>query len=109
MPLSKTKLNVRLTTTCFCDDDRNDKRKIEYKYGYDTPYTLVWFDCEDCKQLLRDVKNDGIEILYVNGTYYFFDETDETNSPLFYKNDQLVATDLFSIYEELFYNKIYEK
>ena len=38
-------------------------------------------------------------MLYINGGYYFFDENDETSTPLFYKDDELIATDLFSIYE----------
>jgi len=158
---SKTKLNVRLTSTTFYDEDRNDKRKNYKKYNYDlgsvsdynfnfnnhllketiilpnnenddhkeldnqkidnykeidnqkidnyeTLYTLIWFNCEDCTKLLNDVKNDGKKILYIDGSYYFFDENDETNTPMFYKNDELIATDLFSIYEELFYNKIVE-
>jgi hypothetical protein len=133
---SKTKLHVRLTSTSFYDDnyeDWNDKRKKKYIYNYesdsnfnnhreeeiipqnnkkldnDTLYTLIWFNCEDCKKLLRDVKNERKKILYIDGSYYFFDENDETNTPLFYKNDELIATDIFSIYEELFYNTITEK
>lgn len=133
IPFSKTKLNARLTSTTFYDDeDGNDKRKKKYSYNYDysdsvfnfnnnmqdekfilpnneeTNYTLIWFDCEDCIKLLSNIKNDNIKIIYINGSYYFFDENDETNSPLFYKNDELIATDLFGIYEELFYNKITE-
>lgn len=72
--------------------------------NYETVYTLIWFDCDDCKQLLRHVKNERKKILYIDGSYYFFDENDEKNTPLFYKNDDLIATDVFSIYEELFYN-----
>jgi len=72
-------------------------------------YTLIWFNCEDCIKLLSDIKNDGKKILYIDGSYYFFDENDETNTPLFYKNDELIATDIFSIYEELFYNKLIEE
>jgi hypothetical protein len=126
---SKTKLNIGLTNSCFDDDeDWNNKQKntiynLDYGYDYDSNfnnpiqklnnklnnkplYTLVWYECEDCKQLLRDVKRENKKILYIDGSYYFFDENDETNSPLFYKNDELITTDLFGIYEELFYNKI---
>jgi len=135
IPFSKTKVNARLTSTSFYDDnDENYKRKKKYIYNYesdsnfnyireeqivqqnnekldnsDTLYTLIWFDCEDCKKLLDDVKNVLKEILYINGSYYFFDENDETNAPLFYKNDELIATDVFSIYEELFYNTVNEE
>lgn len=75
--------------------------------NYETLYTLIWFNCEDCRKLLSE-KNHQKKILYIDGSYYFFDENDETNTPLFYKNDELIATDLFGIYEELFYDKIIE-
>jgi hypothetical protein len=146
VPFSKTKINVRLTSTAFYDEDGDEKRKkiFDYNYDYysdsdyysnfnlnnlireeqvdndkidndkiyndkidnDNLYTLVWFDCEDCRKLLIDIKNDNKKILYIDGGYYFFDENDETNTPIFYKNDELIATDVFSIYEELFFNKI---
>ena len=132
--ISKTKLNARITSTTFYeDDDGTDRRRKNYNYNYnynyetgydysshvdkfipayteeemddyETLYTLIWFDCEDCRQLLCDVKNARKKILYIDGTYYFFDENDATNTPIFYKNDELVATDIFSIYEELFFN-----
>ena len=134
-PFSKTQLNVRLTSTRFYED-ANDKNKRKKNYNYyefdsnfnshirkeqtvllnnekldnnETLYTLIWFDCEDCMKLLSDVKNAHKKILYIDGGYYFFDENDETNTPIFYKNDELIATDLFSIYEELFYNKIIDE
>ena len=120
IPFFKTKLNSRLTSTTFYDDaDGNDKRKKKYNYNQEnqiilpnneeTFYTLIWFNCEDCRQILRHIKNVNKKIIYIDGSYYFFDENDETNSPLFYKNDELIATDLFGIYEELFYNKITEE
>jgi hypothetical protein len=121
-------------TTFYKDDDGNDRRRKMYNYGhdyrnsflfdsdssshpiipanrediemydYETLYTLIWYDCEDCRKLLEDVKNARKKILYIDGTYYFYDENDETNTPIFYKDDKLIATDIFSIYEELFYN-----
>ena len=131
----KTKLHVRLTSTNFYDnaDDENDKRTKKYNYEYvsnlnnhiqeeqlmiptnekqdgnEAFYTLIWFDCEDCKNLLRHLKKECKQILYINGGYYFFDENDETSTPLFYKDDELIATDLFSIYEEIFCKKINEE
>ena len=126
----KTNLHARLTSTNFydnADDDENDKRNKKYNYEYisnfnnhiqeeplmipnnekpygnDAFYTLIWFDCEDCKNLLRHLKKECKQMLYINGGYYFFDENDETSTPLFYKDDELIATDIFGIYEELFF------
>ncbi len=126
----KTKLDVRLTSTNFYDNDdgERDRRNKKYNYEYvsnnhnqeeqliipnneipsdnDVLYTLIWFDCEDCKNLIQYLKNERKRTLYINGGYYFFDENDETSTPLFYKNDDLIATDLFSIYEELCFKRI---
>jgi len=120
----KTSLHVRLTSTTFYDNnyDENDERNKKYNYEYisnfnhhdqeEQPddnepfYTLIWFDCEDCKNLLRCFKNERKQLLYINGGYYFFDEDDETSTPLFYKDDELIATDIFGIYEELFFKSI---
>uniref|UniRef100_A0A6C0LN45 Uncharacterized protein n=1 Tax=viral metagenome TaxID=1070528 RepID=A0A6C0LN45_9ZZZZ len=119
IPFSKTKINEKLANTCFYEDDdeEGDEYEDDDEYEYednihegtfivenssnlydfdDLLYTLVWFDCEDCK------------ILYIDGGDYFFDKNNETNTPLFYKNDELIATDLFSIYEELFFKNINE-
>ena len=126
----KTKLNARLTSTHFYEDEddenENDKRNKKYNFEYDSDfnlndyiqenqhiietdepiddneifYTLIWYDCEDCENLLGDIKKDR------NQTFYFFDEND---SPLFYRNDELIATDVFSIYEELFFKNINEE
>jgi hypothetical protein len=127
----KTNLLARLTSAYFYEDndDENDKRNKKYNYEYisnfnnhiqeeqiimpnnenlddnEPCYTLIWFDCEDCKKLLRCFKNERKQLLYINGGYYFFDENDETSTPLFYKDDELIATDIFGIYEELFFKR----
>jgi hypothetical protein len=86
-------------------EEQNILKTEEGGHNNDILYTLIWFDCDDCKKLLNDVNKECKNVLYINGSYYFFDENDESNSPLFYKNDELIATDVFSIYEELFYDK----
>ena len=119
-PFSKGIHNLILQSTCFYDDsdDYRNCKKNDFNNNFNNNfnndilfsnnilYTLIWFDCCDCNKLLLDTKKAGKEILYINGSYYFFDENDVTNNPLFYKNDDLIATDLFSIYEELFYNRL---
>jgi hypothetical protein len=112
---SKTKLHVN---TKFLDEGENDDpdKKINYHYEpgkrdeyLETFYSLIWFDCDDCKQLLEDIKRDYKQLTYIDGGYYFFDKDDKNSTPLFYKNDELIATDVFSIYEELFFKKINEE
>ena len=66
---------------------------------YNPTYTLIWRECNECKQLLNDIKDANIRILYVDGTYYFSQEID---SPFLYKDDKLVAITVFDIYETLF-------
>jgi hypothetical protein len=124
----KTNLHARLTSTNFYDntDDENDNRNKKYISNFNNRiqeeqhiipnnesiddnepfYTLIWFDCEDCKNILRCFKNERKQLLYINGGYYFFDENDETSTPLFYKDDELIATDIFGIYEELFFKSV---
>ena len=126
---TKRKLNIIFSSIFYDDDDANlfKKKKHNYEsylnlnnnimeeqnilkkdecvYNNDILYTLIWFDCDDCKKLLNYANKECKNILYINGSYYFFDENDENNTPLFYKNDELIATDIFSIYEELFYEK----
>lgn len=111
-PFSRGIHNLILPSTCFYDDlgdyknCKNNNFNNENLFSGNILYTLIWFDCCDCNKLLLDTKEAGKEILYINGSYYFFDENDTANNPLFYKNDDLIATDLFSIYEELFYNRL---
>ena len=85
----KTNLHVRLTSTTFYDnnDDENVKRNKKYNYEYGSNfnnhapekqhiipnkenlddnapfYTLIWFDCEDCKNILRCFKNKRKQLL----------------------------------------------
>ena len=74
----------------------------EKEDNYETLYTLIWYKCAECEQLLTDLSRSKIKILYIDGSYYFFDEDDSTNHPILYKDDKLVATDVFEIYAELF-------
>ena len=114
---SRTRLNYNL----YNDNDNNNKNGIPTNTKpdistnsisndifdfddtkYDILYTLIWYKCLECDKLLADLSDAQIKILYIDGSYYFFDEDDLTNHPILYKNEQLVATDLFDIYAELF-------
>jgi hypothetical protein len=112
IPFSRNIHNLILQSTCLNDDlgdnsnSNNNNFNNDILFSSNILYTLIWFECYDCNKLLLDIKETGKDILYINGSYYFFDENDVTNNPLFYKNDDLIAIDLFSIYEELFYNRL---
>jgi hypothetical protein len=80
---------------------RITKNILEFN-EYETLYTLIWYKCSECDKLLNDIKDAKLKILYIDGSYYFFDDDDVTNTPILYKNDILVATDVFDIYGELF-------
>lgn len=111
--------------TCFADDDSQDKNEnnqikydeeigkinftnVDYYDEIDISsnpfYTLVWYDCEECKELLERISKENKKLIYINGGYYFYDIYNKENKgdPLLYKNDDFVADDLFGIYAELF-------
>jgi len=67
-----------------------------------TLYTLVWYDCKECEQLLEEVYKTGLQFIYINGTYYFYDPELSDNKPLLYKDDEFFTDDIFDIYTELF-------
>lgn len=67
-----------------------------------TLYTLVWYDCKECEQLLEEVYKTGLQFIYIDGTYYFYDPELSDNKPLLYKDDEFFTDDIFDIYTELF-------
>jgi hypothetical protein len=90
------------------DDEFNDRKNILFN-DYDKDiYTLIWYDCPKCKELLDTMEELKLQHNYINGGIYFYDITDEkseSNSPLFYKDDKFIGDNLFDIYYEL-YNTI---
>lgn len=66
-------------------------------------YTLIWHDCVECEVLLQDMENLDLPFVYVDGGPLFYD-MDIDNEPLLYKNDDLIGTNLFDIYSELYKN-----
>lgn len=68
-------------------------------------YTLIWYDCPKCKELISEMERLDLKHIYINGGYYFYDITDDTsqfNSPLMYKEDDFIGDTLFDIYEEIY-------
>ena len=72
------------------------------KINEQTLYTLVWYDCKECEQLLEEVYKTGLQFIYIDGTYYFYDPQLSDNKPLLYKDDEFLTDDIFDIYTELF-------
>lgn len=95
--------NAFISFPDFPDDKISRVTKDIFDFNHDeTLYTLIWYKCKECDNLLNDLKDANIKILYIDGSYYFFDEDELTNNPILYRNDDLIATDVFDIYEELF-------
>ena len=101
---------INMINTCFPEEDNNKKNLIYTNTNNidDKPlYTLIWYDCDKCFELLEHMDNLNLKKLYINGSYYFYDilnESDEFNSPLLYKDDELIGDNLFDIYSEIYSN-----
>ena len=108
-----------MINTCFPEEENNKKKLIFNNINTnninintnnidDKPlYTLIWYDCDLCFELLKDMDNLNLKRLYINGYYYFYDllnEGDEFNSPLLYKDDILKGDNIFDIYSEIYLN-----
>ena len=111
----KKRLSLSLCIqTCFADDDDYYDDEIQRKINVtnvnnyiptsiDPLYTLLWYDCNECEELLEKLKSVDKKIIYINGSYYFYDlNSPEKGKPLLYKEDEFVSDEIFEIYEELF-------
>lgn len=103
---TKIKTNIFNKIGLYCNNIPN---MLDYKptyisnmLDYNPTYTLIWRECNDCKQLLNDIKDAKIRILYVDSSYYFLDETEIVDTPFLYKEEELIASTIFDIYETLF-------
>jgi hypothetical protein len=106
------KINNRFMKTCYPENDEfNNKKNINKNKNNlllnKNNYTLIWYDCPNCKELLKNIEELKLDNIYINGGYYFYDISDvnsKFNTPLFYKNDIFVGEDLFDIYQEIYSN-----
>jgi hypothetical protein len=116
---AKTFKMLNFDSICYEEDDRRRRRnnkfdKIDFindrveEDDDDKPlYTLIWYDCDQCKKLLDEMDSLNLKKLYINGGYYFYDITDnnsEFNKPLFYKDDLFIGDELYEIYSEIYSN-----
>jgi len=103
---SRNSLSLSLMKTCF-PPDPSKKNTIYYlEEEIDKPfYTLIWYDCPKCIELVSEMDYLNLEYTYVNGGIYFYDITDELsefNNPVLYKDDIVIGDNLFDIYEEIY-------
>lgn len=113
--------NTHLMKTCFPDDEESMKKKVRdlilenwglhnnsFEYESNNPiYTLLWYDCEECNELLENMVKLQLSTNYINGDNNLFDfsKVDFTEiKPLLYKDSEFVGDNLFDIYEEIYNN-----
>ena len=114
----------KFSKTCYMDDDANGRKINNNDYGndlnydshfvddYKDMYTLIWYDCPECKELLNTIVYLNLQVNYIDmGVYLdkcgYLDGTDYLNNellnkPLFYKDVDLIGDDLFDIYSEIY-------
>jgi hypothetical protein len=106
-------------------DDDNDDRKINnndycndlnnsghFVDDYKDMYTLIWYDCPECKELLNTIVYLNLQVNYIDMGVYLdkcgyldgmdYLNNDLLNKPLFYKDVDLIGDDLFDIYSEIY-------
>ena len=93
-----------LSSVAYDDEDINFTNNPQYKdINFTTTplYTLVWYDCLECRELLNRLTTSNHKIIYINGGYYFYDPR-EKGMPLLYKDELFISDEVFEIYAELF-------
>ena len=105
--LINTRLHFMKTKTCFPDDNISRKKyRNNIVHAMENPlYTLIWYDCPKCKELVLEMEKLHLKYVYINGDIYFNDILDVTNefiNPILYKEDVLIGENLYDIYEEIY-------
>ena len=106
---SKTKTILNST----CMDENNDsiiqKKFSETKIISTNPplYTILWYDCEDCKMLMDDMKKMHINFEFIDIQYNLILNPKifiklKKSGPTFLLNEEYFACSLFEMYEKLF-------
>jgi len=115
----------KFSKTCYMDDDDNDDKKRKnndycndlnnsghFVDDYKDMYTLIWYDCPECKELLNTFVYLNLQVNYIDMGIYLdkcgyldgmdYLNNDLMNKPLFYKDVDLIGDDLFDIYSEIY-------
>jgi len=99
--------------TCFPEDeDSKPKKNNKLHYTYiplnedNKPlYTLIWYDCKPCQELLENMEMLQLRNVYINDGEYLYDIDDvdsKFNTPLLYKEEVFIGDNLFDIYAEIY-------
>ena len=103
-------INTRLPfmQTCFPKENNpsknNKNTRLNLVHAMEKPlYILVWYNCQSCKDLISELEKLNIKYMYINSGIYFEDIEDSVfEDPLFYKEETLIAENLYDIYEEIY-------
>lgn len=107
--------------TCFPEDEDNLRKTVHdlmlenwvinedsFTYEANNPiYTLLWYDCEECRDLLENMGKLQLSTNYMNGETHLYDFTkvDFTEiKPLLFKDSEFIGDNLYDIYEEIYKN-----
>jgi hypothetical protein len=106
--------NIKSIETCYPDDDNENKKKklikkmigdelyfANFETIYKNEYTLIWYNCNECRQLLDVMDKLKLSNIYINGESFFNIDYFE---PLLFKNDEFVSDNLDGIYKEIYFN-----
>jgi hypothetical protein len=115
---------IQKMKTCFADEDDEEYKKTiklsnminsyltdnlimenENTIQKNKPlYTLIWYDCINCKKLLNDMDKLNLKKIYVNeGLYYDVTDTNKKYiKPLLYKDSEFMGDTLFDIYTTIY-------
>ena len=64
-------------------------------------YTLIWFNCEECDEIIKQMKVLNLKYIFINLNALILKE-DYDIFPLLYKEEDCVGDNLFDIYKELY-------
>ena len=97
--LKKNKIKYNLVKTCYPDHEDNDNNKIIYNFILDnkSSYKLIWHDCKNCEELLENMQKLNLKKIYINEKLNNY-----LINPLLYRDDKLIANNLFDIYKEIY-------
>jgi hypothetical protein len=106
--MEKNKIDVFRQYHVFNENENNkNENEIEKENTDDLPlYTIVWYDCKECRELLQTLEATNCKKVFLDLTECVQEFKDMNNyeaieKPFFYKNEDYLGDDLFDFYEHL--------